>query len=364
MRILSIAAAIVLAGLSGAPAFGQGRDFDPRSYQSRIYGERTQILVLGTPHLSGTPDTFDPAVLTPLLDRLAAFNPDVITIEALSGESVHALWEYREIYGDTPTTYGWRTMTMAAMARENTGLDMPDAEAEARRQLEAFPDAPTPAQRRRLAAVFLAAGDAHSALVQWWRLEPAERTAEDGMSAQLVEQLAGYETRRNENHLIGVQLAVRLGLERLYPVDDHADDDLPAARVADLEAFWQEPWATELMADERGRPLREAALRLTTPEQTLATYRMLNSPATAKFDADWQWLPMINRPSPNLVGRTRVALWETRNLRQVAHIREVAALHPGQRILVIVGSAHKAWFEAYLGMMSDVEIVDTGRVLR
>ena len=63
-------------------------------------------------------------------------------------------------------------------------------------------------------------------------------------------------------------------------------------------------------------------------------------------------------------GRTRVALWETRNMRQAAHIREITALFPGRRVLVIVGSAHKAWFDYYLGMMSDVEIVDVERVLR
>ena len=362
MRLLSLAAAVVLGVVLTAPAAAQS--FDPRAYQRQIHGERTQVLVLGTPHLSGTPDSFDPPVLTPLLDRLAAFDPDVITIEALSGESVHALWEYREIYGDTPSTYGWRIMTLSAMARQSTQLDMPQAEAESRRLLAEWPASPTPAQRRRLAAVFLAAGDPNSALVQWWRLDPSERKAEDGISPLLVEQLAAYETRRNENHLIAVRLAVRLGLERVYPVDDHADDDLPEASVADLEAFWAEPWSAELMADERARPLREAAQMLTTPDQVLSTYRMLNRPATSKFDADWQWLPMINRASPNLVGRTRVGLWETRNLRQVAHIREVAALRPGQRILVIVGSGHKAWFDHYLGMMSDIEVVDTGRVLR
>lgn len=363
MRVV-FAAAALLAVCAPFPAAAQSRGLDPRAYQDRIYGEPTQILVLGTPHLSGTPDTFDPAVLEPLLDRLAAFRPDVIAIEALSGESVNALWEYREIYGDTPTTYGWRIMTMAAMARQNTGLDMADAEAESRRLLADWPASPTAAQRRRLAAVFVAAGDPHSALVQWWRLEPIERRAEDGLSALLAEQLNAYETRRNENHLIAVRLAVRLGLERVYPVDDHHDDDMPADLVTDMEAFWQEPWAAAMMADERARPLREAAQMLATPEQVLSTYRMLNSPAMSRFDADWQWLVQINRPSPNLVGRTRVALWETRNLRQVAHIREVAALHPGQRVLVIVGSGHKAWFDAYLGMMSDVEVVDVGRALR
>jgi hypothetical protein len=33
-------------------------------------------------------------------------------------------------------------------------------------------------------------------------------------------------------------------------------------------------------------------------------------------------------------------------------------------VLVIVGSAHKPWLDAYLRMMSDVEVADAARVLR
>lgn len=51
-------------------------------------GPRAQVLVLGSVHLSQLPEgtDFDPATLQPLLQRLAAYKPDVITIEALSGE--------------------------------------------------------------------------------------------------------------------------------------------------------------------------------------------------------------------------------------------------------------------------------------
>jgi hypothetical protein len=70
----AIAAALLAAALV-TPAAAQNRPFDPREYQRQVVGEPTQILVLGTMHLSGTPETFDPAVLEPLLDRLAAFDP-------------------------------------------------------------------------------------------------------------------------------------------------------------------------------------------------------------------------------------------------------------------------------------------------
>lgn len=115
--------ALGLAAASLAPA--QAREFDPRAYQSQHVGEPTQVLVLGTPHLSGTPEDFDPAVLEPLLQRLAAFKPEVIAIEALSGESIDALWRYRAIYPEVATSYGGRMMTMAAGVRHGLQLDFP-----------------------------------------------------------------------------------------------------------------------------------------------------------------------------------------------------------------------------------------------
>src|SRR5262245_17297356 len=62
-------------------------------------GSRAKVLVLGTVHLSELPDTFNPATLQPLLERLAAFKPDVITIEALTGEEC-------DLAARHPTRYG------------------------------------------------------------------------------------------------------------------------------------------------------------------------------------------------------------------------------------------------------------------
>jgi hypothetical protein len=367
MKSLILAAAVTLAAV--APAAAQNRPFDPREYQGRHVGEATQILVIGTPHLSGAPESLDPAVLEPLLERLAAFRPDAIAIEALPGRSIAQMWEYREVYPDVATDYGGRAMALSAIARPGVGLDMAGAEAEARRMLRSLPAEPTPAQRRRLAALFAAAGDPASAIVQWWRLDPSERVADDNVPRLLAEQLATYETpaRRNENYLIASRLAARLGLERIYPMDDQSDDVGPEFEGdfrADMEAFMSEPWLRALLDDPAFKPMVEASQNLTSPDQALATYRMLNQNRTGRADADGQWFSMINRTSPNDAGRARVAAWETRNLRMAANIREVSAQFPRGRVLVIVGSAHKPWLDAYLAQMSDVQIVDATRVLR
>jgi len=357
---LLLLAAVLANPVIAAPA---GADpFDPRAYQQRHVGAPTQIMVLGTPHLSGTPEGWDATVLEPLLERLAGFKPDAIAIEAISGRGIQSMFAYRAAFPDVAKTYGGRALMLAGLTSSTLAMDMPQAEAELRHSLAAWPAAPTTEQRRRLAALFVAAGDPNSALVQWWRLDPAERKADQSVSAVLARELDAYAARRNENHLIASRLAVRLGHERVHPADDQSDDSDPAMDKP-MEAFFAEPWLKTLLADPGFKQLAEASAHLATPADVLTTYRLLNSAATGRLDADGQWLNMINRPSPQQVGRRRVALWEVRNLRMVANIREVAARHPGGRVLVIVGSAHKPWFDAYLRMMSDVAVIDTAAVL-
>ena len=59
-----------------------------------------------------------------------------------------------------------------------------------------------------------------------------------------------------------------------------------------------------------------------------------------------------------------VAGWEIRNLRMVANVRETFRERPGARVLSIVGSSHKPWFDGWLGQMQGVDIGDIMAVLK
>jgi hypothetical protein len=210
-----------------------------------MVGPRTQLLVLGTMHLREMPASFNPAALDGLLDRVAAFKPGIITIEAEPGEECDLALRH-------PAKYGADYCALPAAAQAATGLDIPAALAEADRTLKAWPAQVSPAQRRRLAAVFLAANDRASAYVQWLHLPDAEAN----VSAQLRARSA-----------------------QGYP------------------QIW-------------------------------------------------------------------VAGWEIRNLRMVANIREAFREKPGARVLSLVGVSHKPWFDAWLGQLQGVEIVDAAQVLK
>ncbi len=359
-RVWVLLMAVAAGASTHAPAADYRSTFNPSRLKAPAAATPNEVLVLGTPHLSGFPETFDARTLAPLLDRLAKWRPRIITVEALSGAQCDQLRRYSARYSATVASYCPDT----AAARAATGLDVVAATEAADRLLASWPAAPAPAQRRHLAAVFLAAGDGTSALVQWLRLAPAERREGDGLDTMLVTRLELLRQRRNENYLIAAALAARLGLERVFPVDDHSADFAVGAEEeeafgAALKRIWDNPASGKRQVAEKA-----ISERLGTGEGVLAAYRIYNAPEQAQLAFDGDFGAALRDTSPQGFGRRYLTSWETRNLRMVANIRDTMGKAPGGRVLAIVGASHKGYFEAYLEQMHDVQLVDAVAVLR
>lgn len=357
---LAVTAGAAFASLAAAQDYRPA--FHPDQLKGPPAGEPNTVLALGTTHLSGLPATFVPVQLEPLLDRLAAWRPTAIATEDMSGLQCDSLRRYPQRYADTVETY----CPDPAAAGAALGLDVPAANAEAERLLSDWPASPAPAQRRRLAAVFLAAGEPGSALVQWLRLPESERRAGDSLTDDLATRLDQLKVRRNETDLISAPLAARLGLERLWSVDDHSADTPDSDDPAEVEAAgkaimaaWDNP-ATQARRDEDER----LAARIGEPDGVLDMYRAYNAPEQLMRTYRSDFGAALVEPSPQGFGRGYVGYWETRNLRMVANMREVLGQKPGARMLAIVGASHKGYYEAYLNQMHDVVLADAEAVLR
>ncbi|MBN2973785.1 hypothetical protein JW805_17395 [Roseomonas aeriglobus] len=351
-----VGVALATVALAGAV---QAQRFDPRAHKGPKQGVPNAVAVLGTTHLSGLPKTFDPATLGPLIDRLAAWRPQAIAVESLSGLQCDTLRRFPSRYADTVKSY-CPDVSAAAAA---TGLDVPAANAAATAMLATWPADPTPADRRKLAATLLAAGERDSALVQWLRLAPVDRVAGNGLDATLVEQLETYRIRRNETTLIAAPLAARLGLERVWAMDDHSadsadGDDAKAAGEA-IMAAWKNPSSARRKAESA-----QMEAKLGTGDGVLAMYRRLNAPDQGKLIFDSDFGAQLEEPSAGRYGRQYLGYWETRNLRMAANIRSEIGMKPGVRTLVIVGTSHKPYLDAYLDQMHDVRIVDVATLLK
>lgn len=350
-----LTAVIAAAAFQGQAAIAA--DFSPAAFKLQN-GQPSQLLVLGTAHLSQLPKTFDPANLSLLLERLAAWQPSAIAIEALSGPQCAYLRGYPDRYADTIKYYCKDT----ADAREASGLDVPAATALAERMLAAWPAAPSAAQRRQLASLFLAAGEPASATVQWLRLPADERRPGDGLNQKLVDLLETLRQKRNEDYLIAAPLAARLGHERVYPMDDHTSD-APAADEKAAGAAIMKAWDNRHTAQRR-KTSEALEARLDTPAGVLAMYRSYNGVGEGELTFRSDFGAALEEPSPQRYGRNYVGSWETRNLRMAANIREVMTARPGARMLVIVGASHKGYLDAYLDQMHDVRVISGEALLR
>lgn len=323
-----------------------------------VTGQRTKVLTLGTFHLSEVKN-FNADWLTPLLDKLAAYRPQIITIEAVAGEQCAMMKANPDVYSDAFETYCWDLADIEKV----TGFSTAAANAEIRKTFDSWPAAPSATQRRRLAMLFLAAGDRPSAQVQWLRLPPSERHVGDGIDEKMLSILQRDNGKKNENYDVAAALAARLGLERVYLVDDHSSD---AALAHEPEAFGKAQAAR--FEGFRETPLFQAYQRdiasMTDAKSTLAYYRKLNAAGAQEAQIRGDFGGALSAPDRELFGRHYVGWWEVRNLRMAANVRQSFVTQPGVRVLNIVGSSHKPWYDAFMGMMSDVEVIDAASALR
>ncbi|QYE34717.1 hypothetical protein KZX46_18500 [Polymorphobacter sp. PAMC 29334] len=357
MRVWKLFVAIAaVAGTSVAMAQAY-RPFDTSQLKGPQHGPKNQLLVLGSPHLSSMPAAFQAGQLQPVLDRLAAWAPQAIAVEALSGAQCDFMRHYHDRFKDSVQTYCWDP----APAAKATGLDVPAATAAWGRLLATWPASPKAADRRRLAAMFLAGGEGASALVQWLRLPEGERHAGEGLDDTLVARLEKLRTRHDESLLIAAALAARLGLERVYSMDDHTAD-APVADEKLFEAAISKAWDNPATAKRKAMSSALDA-KLGEPGAMLALYRAYNAPGEEKLTFDSDFGATLEEPSAARFGRNYLGGWETRNLRMASNIRDMFAEAPGIRGLVIVGASHKGYLESYLNQMHDMTIVDVEKVL-
>ncbi len=359
--ICFLASACATSSTSVAPSNAYRPAVDFRNWHGAIAGPPTKVAVLGSTHLGQRGARLDSATLEPLLAKLAGFNPTIITHEGLSGEQCELVQNHAAIYPAIYDDY-CKSFKNAVAA---SAIPFVQARAQVEAKLKAWPSQPSPADRRQLAVLFLASGDQPSSRVQWLQLPTSEQIRVDGLTDAMISLLKREGQSQNETDDIGVVLAARLGLHRVYAVDDHTSDSIQAAAPAGLEAAIQAHWAS---AD----PVKFPAIAtmkamddgMTTAEGVLNAFRFYNKPETQRAFVELDFKGALALQSPQLFGRQYVSWYEVRNLRMVANIRSAFGNSPGARVLNIVGASHKAYYEAYLSQMSEVELVDMETILR
>ncbi|MEP1230037.1 MAG: DUF5694 domain-containing protein [Litorimonas sp.] len=336
---------------------GNDHRLDLRGVDPALTVPPTQVMVLGTAHLSGYSDDLTLGDLEPLLERLEAYAPDIITTEDSSGMTCHRVRAYPREHDGYADGYCFD----GEAYRAESGLSIAEGSFLARETLLKWPNTPTASERRRLASYFLASEEPVSALVQWLRLDEKDRVAGDGLGSVSVTFFKNFKQSMNESNSIAARLAARRGLERVHYADDHGSYYYPDGKREAYGARVSELWPQEDDPCQEHFALPDDKL---TRGDIIGAYRIFNNADYGIKQMDCDWKLTMNDAEPEAYGRRYTLGWQARNLRMVSMIVTAAAHKPGGKVLSIVGASHKPYFEAYLDQMHDIEVVNTDEVLK
>jgi hypothetical protein len=324
--------------------------------------QRTRLFVLGTPHLSSLKDEFRPELLDGLIDRLRGLQPDAILVEALPGPSIVSMELQGGSLDEVLEQYSRRMTIPGRRAQETLDLSW----AEAYRKIDDLDrGCDKGITREKCILIYLAAYEYDTALLTFSTTPEPEREAFRERYADIAESFDKSLQSSNEYYTIANRLAQALGRARIHPVDAHREKGpLLDAMTADpsIEAFFERvfgnysehPYVVDMKARERDAVEKG---------DLLPYYRWLNDPVTLQGDFDFQWAPLLGKDDESHFGKTRLALWEQRNLLMAANIARVLAEYPGKTAIYIVGSGHKRFMDAYFNTTNWVEVLSVDQVL-
>lgn len=188
---------------------------------------------------------------------------------------------------------------------------------------------------------------------------PVTRQAE--LDQRFAAYRAGrYALTRDEADQIGLRLAAKLGLPRVYAADwngmppgDEAswDWDTYANRTgkADIVAAVRDPRRAELQ-DLSGTPLADLLATMNTADALAARHRRYFDYAMLSDDSD----------AP---GANWLANWHGRNLRIFARLVRIAD-DPGDRVLVVYGAGHAPLLHQFADQSGAFRVIDPVPYLR
>lgn len=320
------------------------------------------VAVLGTPHLSGQQPSATSPQLAHTLARLQHFAPTQVCIESLSGPRIAALMRDPGRNAEVLGQFAPLAVRLAASQQVGMGLDA-DRAAAAASALAAEGPVLTSEARVRLVRLQLAAYDPHSAALNWSHLSAQQRAAEgavlDKEAAAALERLL---RSPNEISALAIPLARRRGLAELCAVDV-LDDEVAVGALA--------PALTPIVARPEVGPrlaaLNDAAARQWRPdsgEKALTDLlRWYNGAAFATVDREGQWQLFRDFEDADGAGSRRLMYWHARNAEIAAGLYRRLAGGNRQRVLLIIGAAHRPFIEAQLRSQPWLDVVPAERLL-
>ena len=317
--------------------------------------QKTEILVLGTPHLFEI-ENFQNEMLNGVKEKLKTYNFDVICIEKMPGQLLYDITSRNDSAFD-----GLSRMKKHIQLADSVQSMIGKTFLESKKSISdlllknnlSFDD------RKELYHDFIATTNIPSAALQYNYLIKNKDLSSKELGLQLTDFIKNELASSNEYFSLAVPLAMEEGINIIEPIDNFQDVFLLNKYYPSFEKdFENHP---EIIDSVMSAPIFMKSNRIKEKaienKDLSELYAFVNGEEYMKKDYDTQWRIWLQTNFTSNSDRARFSLWEMRNLQICANIMDVVARNPTERILVIIGSAHKSFLEKYLRQIEDIELL-------
>lgn len=320
--------------------------------------EKTQILILGTQHLSQVKN-FNTNLLNTLITDLENYHFDAVCIENMPAQLLYDIQSRNDsAYAELIERWGKERLDLAKSTQQYLKIGFLEAQTKANEIFSG--NTLNQGSRKMLIKYLLASCDLASAVLQYQYLMKIKGENTSSFDSKTINKLEYLSNSPNEIYSLAVRLAQKTGLQKIEYIDDFQDEAMLLKYFPVFISDYKNNM--ELFKNVSSHPVflkMDSLLNLGVQNNNLLPlYLFLNSKEFQQQDFEAQWKIWLNTKFPSGSDKARYALWEMRNLKISANIMKTAAFYPGKKILVIIGASHKLFLEKYLQQAPNIRLLE------
>lgn len=321
------------------------------------------VTVVGTPHLNGLEPSPNAEQLAQVVEALSAFEPTQVCVERMSGERIEILMAdpARNAMTLRPETAGRPLATIIVPVGVEMQAKLERRPADARDeadQLVARWNELDTRGRIRAIGLQLAGYEFSSAVLNWSYLDETERgEASEFFGAAISERLEETLNSVHEAYSVALPLARKMGHHQLCSADSQEDETrgMQAAIEHGGMQIIDSP-AVQERFDEHGALMADVWRPEDGRDALLALLQYVNSDEYEEMDRRVQWETLREMDNEAGAFSRRLMYWHARTAEISAELFRALAKGPNERVLFIVGAAHRPFTEADLRAQPWVEV--------
>ena len=328
------------------------------------------VTIVGTQHLRGLETSPTQEQYDHTISALSAYAPTQVCVERMGGARIQALAQdpMRNAMTFNPETHG-RPLSniiipMGVEMQARLGVLPADARDDASRLASQW-DEIAQNDRLRLIALQIAGYEFHSAVLNWTYLEPeAQTAAAEGLLTPAIEVLDEMAASNHEVYALAVPIARRAGLHELCTADslEYETAGMQAATKFGGQAILERPEVSAYLEN-----YMETMKSKWQPDSGVAALTQMlaymNSDDFAAFDLENQWELLRRSDNEQAAFQRRLMFWHARTAQISSELYRALAQGPDERVLFIVGAAHRPFNEAEMRAQPWLSVEPASRLL-